>query len=74
MPPPMSAIARIAKSKACQFGTEILSQPETEKSKSQHRPHKINAAAAKKAIARNDIGCNDAIHPRREEAAHPATK
>jgi hypothetical protein len=70
----MSAIAKPARSKACKFCTEILSQPLTEKSRSQHRPHKMKVAAAKNVIAFAAIGEVLAIHPRREEAAHPAIK
>jgi hypothetical protein len=70
----MSAIAKPARSKACKFCTEILSQPLTEKSRSQHRPQQIANAAVKNAIAFAAIGEVLAIHPRREEAAHPAIK
>jgi hypothetical protein len=51
-----------------------LSQLLTEKSRSQHSPHKIKVAAAKNEIAFVAIGDVLAIHPRREEAAHPAIK
>jgi hypothetical protein len=70
----MRAIASVATNKACKVATEILSQELTEKSNSQHKPQRMKLAAVKNAIARNDIGCSDAIHPRREEAAHPAIK
>jgi hypothetical protein len=70
----MAIEAKPARSKACKFCTEILSQLEIEKSRSQHSPHTIKVAAAKKAIALADIGCKLAIHPRREEATHPAIK
>ena len=66
--------AKPAISRACRFCTEIFNKLETEKSSSQHKPHKINVAVAKNAIALIAIGCKLAIHPRREDAMHPAIK
>jgi hypothetical protein len=54
--------------------TDILSQLLTEKSRSQHKLQITKAAAAKKVIALKDVGCKLAIHPKKEEAMHPATK
>jgi hypothetical protein len=59
---------------ACNWGTEIFNSWLMEKSSSQHITQATATAASKKAIALNDIGCKLAIHPRREEAMHPATK
>jgi hypothetical protein len=64
----------LAKSKACKLLTDILSHELTEKSRSQHRPQRIKVAAAKNAIAFPAIAEVLAIHPRREEAMHPAIK
>jgi hypothetical protein len=60
--------------KGYKSATEILSSLLREKSSNQLKPQAQAIAANKHRTALNAIGCKLAIHPRKEEAMHPAMK